>query len=305
MNGNTIRRAAVLAFALVFSAPTTTLAGGGGDPNVGDVALGSARGVRYRSESAVFDAVTDVAEVQVGCGGPVWHLIGGGSQSAGPAADAWISHSRPVDFTDPDTRGDDGWLAGGHGTGPAEFTGYSICVRDEGLRYPIRMVGPATTATRIADVNCVGAASHVTSGSAFIASTGSWINSSYPKDGADPDLSPDDGWNGRAFDSLTGSGAFSVYAVCARGQDLRYATRREVALSAGQNLIRRVGCKDREQVVGGGAVVTGTPNNARLVASFPVDDADANTVPDDGWESRVEGLSGIERRVTAYAICRG
>ncbi len=124
-------------------------------------------------------------------------------------------------------------------------------------------------------------------------------------DGGDGGSTPDDGWQGRVLDTGGGAGGFYTYAVCIRGQDLRYVKRGPIAISAGQSLGRRIGCKENEHVVGGGARMTGPADLGRLVSTFPYDDADADAVPDDGWQIRVYNLSGLDRQVTAFAICLG
>jgi hypothetical protein len=287
------------------SAPIGAPAGTPVDPNLDDHVFGTTGGIRYASESKPFDIVNGYANAVVGCGGPRWHLIGGGSTSGGPVAQAWQSASRPDDYNDADTRGDDGWYAGAHGAASAELTAYSICIRDGVIRYPTKTVANSPSGLRTASVGCGGAKWHATSGSAFIATTGSWVNSSFPMDGGDPKSTPDDGWTGSVYDFIGGAGGFYIYAVCAQGLDLRYVKRLPVSLSAGQAVLRRADCKETEHVVGGGARVTGPANRSRLVSTIPFDDADADAIPDDGWQSRAYGVSGANKNVTAFAICLG
>ena len=263
--------------------------------------------MRYSSDTTPFDDVTGYASAEAGCGGSRWHLLGGGSASGGSAAEAWQSFGRPLDFDDADTAGDDGWYTGGVGPGAAEFTGYAICIRDGaiGIRYRMQEVADSSSGLRSGSVGCGGARWHATTGSAFIATTNSWINSSYPMDGGDPEHTPDDGWQGRVFDTVGGIGGFSLYVVCIRGRDLRYVKDEPVSIAAGESVTRRVGCKEDEHVVGGGARLSGPADQGRLVSTFPDDDGDADDVPDDGWQSRVHNVSGVGKDVTAYAICLG
>lgn len=300
---NAIRVALVFAVALAVSAPVGGRAGTIADPNAGDTVLGTVGGVRYASEAATYDAVSGYASATAGCGGPRWHLIGGGSSSNGPASQTWQAASRPEDYTDADTLGDDGWLAGGYGPSSAQITSVSICIQDGARRYPSTTVASSSTGLRSGSVGCGGSKWHVSTGSAFIATTGSWVTSSFPMDGADPNATPDDGWKGSVYDTIGGGGGFYVYAVCVAGMSLRYEKAAPVTLAVGQSVVRRVTCKPGEHVVGGGARVSGPENRSRLLASVPYDGTDAGAIPDDGWRSQVYGISGAAKQVTAFAIC--
>jgi hypothetical protein len=273
------------------------------DPNLGDTPLGKAGGIRYASESTTFDALNGYASVEVGCGGPRWHLIGGGSAAGGAPDQAWHSFGRPLDYIDADDAGDDGWYTGGYGPDPAAFTGFSICIRNTALRYRFRQVADSPSGLRAGSVGCGGAEWHVTSGSPFIATSGSWTGSSFPRDGGDADHRPDDGWQGTALDTVGGIGGFYLFNVCTRDHDLRYVRRSPVMVSVGGTSNRRVACRQDEHVVGGGARVTGPANRERLVSSYPYDGGDADDVPDDGWQVRAHNLSGNDKQVTAFAIC--
>ncbi|MGZ8631211.1 MAG: hypothetical protein ACXWZF_09635 [Actinomycetota bacterium] len=303
MRRKRFRGAAMLCIALALSAPTTALGGEQLDPNLGDEVLGASGGVRYRSDSMTFDGGSGYANAEVGCGGAGWHLLGGGSSAGGPTDQAWLQSSRPIDFTDPDDRGDDGWYSSGQGPGTAEITGYSVCIRDDAIRYRSKQVASSPSGLRSGSVGCGGARWHVTAGSSFIATTGSWTSSSSPIDGGDPNAEPDDGWRARVFDTVGGAGGFVVHAICTRGLDLRYVKRGPVSIPAGGSVVRSVGCKVKEHVAGGGARVSGPADAARLVATTPYDDGDVDDVPDDGWRSRVHNRSGLDEEVTAFAIC--
>jgi hypothetical protein len=301
-----IRLATLLALVLALVPSITASAGTPVDPNLGDTILGKAGGVRYASDPAAYDAMSSFAEVEVGCGGPRWHLIGGGSAAGGADPLKWDAASRPYDYDDPDTLGDDGWLAQGFGPSGSEVTGYSICVRDGDLSYPIKTIADSPTGSRTGYVSCGGARWQVTNGSAFIATTGSWVQSSFPKDGRDADTVPGDGWKGTVYDAIGGTGSFGMYAVCAAGVDLSYVRGTPATLVAGSGAItRKVACRASEHVVGGGAKWSGPADKARLASSFPYDGPDVDDVPDDGWQTRPYGMSGADKTVTPFAICLG
>ncbi|HEU4356262.1 MAG TPA: hypothetical protein VFT27_11800 [Actinomycetota bacterium] len=306
MNRTTIRRAMVLAAVLALVVPARALGGEQLDPNLGDDVLGRAGGVRYASDSVTFDGISGYGQVDVGCGGPRWHLLGGGTRAIGPFSESWLAANRPLDFDDPDLAGDDGWYAGGYGPVGAEgLRGYTACVRDRTIRY--RWVSMASDASgdRTGTIDCGGERWHLASGSAFIATSGSWTQSSYPADGDDEDRTPDDVWAGRVWDTVGGIGGFSMYAVCVKGSDLRYAWRSPATVAAGSSSDRNVRCRNDEHVVGGGARLSGAADQGRLVASVPYDDGDTDMVPDDGWRVRADNLSGSDEELRAFAICLG
>lgn len=288
--------AALLAVALTVSVPTAVLAGVAMDPNLGDEVLGTSGGLRYASDSMGVNG-SGFASPEVGCGNPRWHLLGGGSAAGGLAALAFLSANRPLDFTDTDLLGDDGWLTGAYGPVGSQGTGYSVCIRDRVERYPVQTVANSSSGLRSATVSCPIGPWRITAGSMFIATSGSWIDASYPLDQGR--------WTGRVYDTGGGIGGFSAYAVCAKGLDLRTVRRAPVPVSAGESVIRRVDCNEREHVVSGGVRVGGPADRSRLVSTIPYDDADANTVPDDGWLSRVYNVAGAKKQVTAFAICLG
>jgi hypothetical protein len=281
------------------------------DPNAGDEVLGTRGGVRYATESVEYDGLIDHADVEVGCGGPRWHLIGGGSAGGGSASQAWQTTDRPTDWGegdggDVDLDPEDGWRGGGAGQSPADLKVFSLCVRDGDRSYPRRNLPVTGSSLRAGQVRCPGAAWRVTSGSIFVPTTGSWVHDSYPWDGPDGDRRPDDGWRGSVYDANAGgTGQVPVFAVCVRGEEVRYVRTGPFEVDAGAAHRHSVACRAEEHVVGGGARMGGPESVGRMVASHPSDGPDADDVPDDRWTSRVYNLSGVARQVTAFAVCLG
>ncbi|MGH2974380.1 MAG: hypothetical protein ACRDLL_05860 [Solirubrobacterales bacterium] len=62
-------------------------------------------------------------------------------------------------------------------------------------------------------------------------------------------------------------------------------------------------CPKRYHVLGGGVLDTGTFNTEHVNASFPIDGADADTTPDDGWFVRVDNLSTTTQGFEVFAVC--
>jgi hypothetical protein len=296
--------ALLLSPVLVVALSAPALAGGAVDPNGGDDVVGRAGPLRYSSDRSRFDAGADgFAETHVGCGGPRWHLIGGGAATGGSGTQAWLSFGRPFDGPDADDTGDDGWYTGGFGPDGARVTGYSICIRATSLRYRFRVKADAPSGERRSSVMCGGPRWRTTSGSPLIAATGSWINASIPRDGSDAGNTPDDGWRGTAHDTAAGTGLFSMHVVCARDVRLRYAKRPAVGVPSGEPVVRRVPCRRSEHVVGGGGRISGPADQGRLVVSAPYDGRDPGRVPDDGWRVRAYNVGGADKSLTAFAIC--
>jgi hypothetical protein len=300
-----IRLAMLVTLVLALEPPISATAGVPVDPNLGDTVLGTAGGVRYASEATVYDAMSSYGEVYIGCGGARWHLIGGGSVAGGPAAQSWEVASHPYDFDDADMMGDDGWQVGAYGPPTSEVTGFSICVRGGELTYPFRSLPASPTGLRSASVGCGGARWRATTGSAFVATSGSWTQSSFPIDKGDAGATPDDGWKGVVYDAIGGGGVFNMYAVCAAGVALSYVRGAPTSLAAGNAMSRKVACAASEHAVGGGVRTSGPADGARLVSSFPYDGPDADDVPDDGWQTRAYAISGADKTVTPFAICLG
>ena len=295
--------AGVLGAVLALGVPAITQAGTAPDPNLNDTVLGTVAGLRYATESSTYQVADRYAEATAGCGGPNWHLIGGGAAAGGDATNAWQAFDRPDDYTDVDTQPDDGFLAAGFGPAGKTFTTYSICMRNVALEYVSTSVANQPSGRRSGTAACSDPSWHVTTGSAAIATSNSWISTSVPTDGPDSDSTRDDGWRGTAFDTVNGLGGFSVSAICAQGVNLHYAKATAPRVSAGHVSSVKVSCGSAGHVVGGGVTVSGTADQSRVVVSAPFDGPDADHVPDDGWRVKVFAISGTDLAVTAFAIC--
>ncbi|HTG48620.1 MAG TPA: hypothetical protein VK646_13305, partial [Actinomycetota bacterium] len=236
---------------LVLLLPQAGTAGTEPDPNIHDTVLGTTGGIRYATDSAVYQASNnDFIDVYAGCGGPKWHLFGGGSLASGGVAKSFEEFDRPADYTDADTTLDDGWLASAKGTPPAKLHAYTACMK-HAASYPFANVPNQASANRNAQIACAGT-EQVTTGSMAIATSNSWINSSYPYDGPDKDKIPDDGWRGAVYDTGNGIGGFSDYAVCSKGLKLHYFKGPATKVKVKSAVTVKVICPTDQHVVGGG-----------------------------------------------------
>jgi hypothetical protein len=286
-------------------ATAPAIAGEQQDPNISDEFLGKANGLRYASDTNAFNPLNnDFASVDVGCGPSAWHQLGGGAGTFGETSATYVDSARGVDFGDSNDDFDDGVYASGHGPKGGTVTAYSICRRGAGLKYGHKEIPDGSGAARTGTIRCSGANRRVSSGSAFVSTSESPTNSSYPIDGPDKGRVPDDGWKGRVVDSAGGPGGFSMYSVCTR-EPLTYVRARRKVVPGGEVRRKTAGCANSQQVVGGGVKVSGAIAQARLLASVPVDDGDPGALLDDGWQGAVFNDIGPAKKLSVYAICRG
>jgi len=296
---------AVLAAATALAVPAGSFAGSPIDPNLNDLLFGVDGGLRYAVDTVPYSSDSGgFASSEAGCGGDhSWRLIGGGAASGGAAAHAWLEYDRPEDYTDADFDPDDGFLGSGYGPTGASLSTYSICAQSTALSYIVKQVPSQPTGVRTGTAMCKPGW-HVTSGSVAIASSGSWATSSFPVDGTDAGTIRDNGWRGVGHDSLGGSGGYAVAAICAHGMSLIYRTGTPRVVAPGQPITMNVACYPNvEHVVGGGASVSGSANQSRLVTSRPYDGTDPDGIPDNGWRTTVYDITGGSKTVTSFAIC--
>jgi hypothetical protein len=121
------------------------------------------------------------------------------------------------------------------------------------------------------------------------------VAASKPFDGPDAGHEPDDGWEVRGLQPDHGATAFS-FAICAAG-DHRYLSNDHSAFGPSRV---KVGCPADRHVTGGGGSL-GKPASSTLIASFPIDGNDRDSLPDDGWEAW--GYAQPKDRLRAFAVC--
>ena len=288
-------------------ATAPAIAGEQRSPNIGDEFLGKANGLRYASDSNAFNPLNnDFASVDVGCGPSAWHQLGGGAGTFGQTSATYVDSARGVDFGDGNDDGDDGVYASGHGPKGGTVTAYSICRKGAGLKPGHKEIPDGSGAERTGTIRCTGANRRVSSGSAFISTSESPANSSYPTDGPDKGRVPDDGWRGR----VVGFGGRTrrlqhVQRLHPRATHVRASEAQTVP--GGKTRAKAAGCANSQQVVGGGVKVSGAIAQARLLESVPIDDGDPGALPDDGWRGAVFNDTGAAKKlsVTPSAGAKG
>jgi hypothetical protein len=291
----------VLVVVVALSAPA--YAGGPDDPVGGEQRMGQVAGLKYLKEqlavgsSGHFTPPTEAAWLACGGHASSWHTVAGGAKMSGANADNRIAALRPMDldavFESPDnTVPDDWWDSTVRSVVGRTLTGYTICTK-RALTYRVRTVPSGTSTDRAGQVSCP-AGKHVVGGGAFIATTDSYLNSSYPLKR---------GWRTRVYDTVGGAGGMQVYAVCRGLGQVRRVTATVSGVAAGSTRTAIARCRASEHVAGGGGRITGTISEAHLAASTPYDGADSGSLPDDGWKVVAVNDSGTDKSVSAVALC--
>ena len=161
------------------------------------------------------------------------------------------------------------------------------------MDYHALSVPPSASAERTASAACAPGKA-LAGGGAFIATSDSFINSSYPS-GAGT-------WRTRIYDTVGGLGGMSVHAVCRnrRGVAIKRARKRVPPGTARSATAR---CPRARHVSGGGGALSGPIADGHLAASTPVDGGDRDRVPDDGWRVTAHNDAGGAKTLRAFAIC--
>jgi hypothetical protein len=134
------------------------------------------------------------------------------------------------------------------------------------------------------------------------------LNASYPIDAGDSNPTPDDGWHGFLFNSGGGAPPAFAQAFCQRREapmvkHLRYEAGDAVTIPAPGSESAVVRCPRHRSVAGGGVFVTGSSEQAAVVASTPVDLGDPDHAPDDGWLGKVVNEAGASKTLTVHVTC--
>ncbi len=290
-----------LALALVLASPA--YAGGPTDPVGGEQKLGQVAGIKYVREDVVVGSSGSWGPPYEGtliaCGGHTasWHVIAGGVRVTGSSEQNLIASTRPMDLdptfeTPDDTKPDDWFESVVSSVLGRTMTGYAVCTKRP-LSYRWKSVPAQPSSERTAKVSCPSG-KHVVGGGAFIATTGSHVNSSYPLK---------NGWRTRIHDTVGGNGGMEVYAVCRSLGKVRHVSKTATGVASGTTKSVVARCRPNEHVAGGGGRITGSMTEAHLAATYPVDNGDRGTLPDDGWKVVARNSSGAAKKVTAVALC--
>lgn len=129
------------------------------------------------------------------------------------------------------------------------------------------------------------------------------IVGSFPFDGRDRGKSPDDGWIGRVNNYSGKELSMRTYAICTRGLDHEYKSGSNLLSASVASVEFRAFCDEGDEVVGGGASISGRSALFHMAYSTPADDVDADLLRNDGWEVSITNRSGVEQIAKIFVIC--
>lgn len=292
--------------AALFLLVGVAFAGSTPDPNTADKSLGKAGKLRYASDSDPLKlSNSGYAFPIAGCGPETYNTVGGGVRMPGPdPGTRRIAGSKPFDWYDTDSLPEDGWSVSGFGGSAGKLTSYAICAKGVNLEYKSGTVPEQPKAVRTFGIACPGD-TDVIGGGSQIATSQSYINSSYPYDNGDKGKAPNNGWAVRVFDTIGGSGGFQVFAICAKQEKVSYKTATAKKLKSNHASNQKLSCPKGEHAVSGGSKVSGPGDGAHLEGSYPFDSGDKGKVPDDGFKLSTFNDHGSKKNVRSTLICLG
>jgi hypothetical protein len=271
-------------------------AGSQPDPRPGDKQLGTKGGIAYVSDTVTSSnpvyTESDATCPKLDKG---WRIAGGGFRVGDKAGS--LSASRPLDiylsFGDDDLHPDEFWEASGDLALGKKLSSFAICIKEPKLHYVRADTPDGDSAPRSATDSCPGR-TRPTGGGGFIATSNSYITSLFPKGRSK--------WSVGLYDGIGGIGGMTSDFVCLKAKQKRAAERTTVP--AAKTKAVKAACPSKSRVTGGGARFSGDPGDAKLLASYPVDGKDPDSIPDDGWKAQGHNDTAGPLQLKAYAICR-
>jgi hypothetical protein len=286
-----------LAAAVIIASLPTVAMGGGVDVVVESVDLGASHGLAYRS--ATNDNTGGSAYGIATCPA-TQDVTGGGAGISGDPSTAWIidsaRNSPPLAGIGPRRA----WAGGGWNNAGAvrNVSTVAICGRRDALRPRTETLGTTVEGMKFAgSVKCPHGTS-VTGGGLLSEGNADEILVSAPLDGPDSNRVPDDGWRAKIIASQDLRNV-TFHAICTDEFDLAYRTTRQAVTGFATD---GAACPTASAVTGGGASISGGAG-AHLASLQPVDQADAGSVPDDGWRAQAS-VGPSPRTFKTYAICK-
>ena len=229
--------------------------------------------------------------------GEGWKTTGGGAFPRGLAG-----HTRLITsgFSDAGE-----WFADAVHTDsdPKKITVYGVCVRKQRAK-PFTDIssvptGPATPGNSF---GCPVDRVVLGGGVRLIGAAEFWaLNTNYPNDGLDGDDIPDDAWGADAAWYGPTTTSMLIDVVCGDEQPKYKSAETTLDTIPGDG--KTTAKCGSGHITGGGAYISGSVDEAYIVASYPVDGKDADKAPDDGWRAWAENAEGGTKSLTSYAIC--
>lgn len=229
-------------------------------------------------------------------------VTGGGVYITGTSVDIEVASTAPYDGLDKDKTPDDGWMAEGNADGSQRtMTVYAVCAKPKHFYYRQKEFKGETgfrtgkLATCDVEDRAIGGGILTTTSSTQIAvgETSSYFNGTR------------DGWLG-AFNNQTGkTRKATVYVICRGGKDKTTGSSATQPAPVGQQLFETP-CFEppgkTAHVLGGGGAIDGGLLG-EIATTYPIDDADADTVPDNGWAIYTNNETGADVQVAISNRC--
>ena len=208
--------------------------------------------------------------------------------------------SKPFDGGDKGRVPDDGWQVRGEQADHGVTAGsYAICTSGRH-----RYVSKARVAEDLsrAKVQCPGPAWHVTGGGGSLGKPGtSTLLASFPIDGGDLDVKPDDGWEAWGYAPVDDK--LRAFAVCAHRKPAYHLATDSLDPGNGSRLTAM--CGAGQHLLGVGGLVGDAPSQTALIQLATPDDFNHDQVYDEAGatfaKNSLTASSPVESQ--AYAIC--
>ena len=238
-------------------------AGGPEDPVGGEIPLGKAAGLKYVAEELLSDSNFEDLPVACGANNGPWHPTGGGVTMSDDASANSIKALRPMDLDSPlespdDVRTDDYWEAAVGMAVGTEITAWTVCTKRK-TGYVLVDSEDGTSAERADAAPCPDG-KWLVGGGAFIATTGSYVHSTWP--------APGNTWRTKIYDTANGAGGMQVYAAC-RALGGTTIAKKSVEVESGSSAGATATCPAAKHVIGGGGKLNGPISGAHLRRQLP------------------------------------
>ena len=287
-NGHRRRFALVIACAL----PCVILAAG---------AALAAGGLSYPAkQKSVSSAEPGRTAESVNCPAAKPHVTGGGVEVAGDESGLELE----VGSTLPKSK-HNGWRGGANNSSlsDAQMTTTAICAKGK-MVYRSAKKAVAVGKAEQAKAKCPAGTNVVGGGVGAPGDHGVEVGATEPSDGGDRDSKADDAWLGRESNSSSAKTRMTVTAVCATRGKFAYVRGPAKSVHNNTQVSASVSCSGSQQVTGGGVDVTGKSTDVEVADTFPRDDGDPGTKPDNGWRAGANNDgSGRTRSMRVFAIC--
>ncbi len=266
--------------------------------------MGTSRGYTYIKKSTTMKNGFKSDDVTAKCPGKTVS-VGGGSDlnASGNEHRAWIAESSGFD--------PDGWFTSGAHlkvVGKVKLTSWAVCTKDSKAIH--RYKKKARRSMRRGNVGSEARCKKGLPSGGGVRVTGSpkdyWISTSTPFGttqrgtflrGLDP------GWSSRSLFRTDDATEITTDVTCMKGGAPEYPGG---FFTTGEEIpYRRVTCRNKQSVTGGGFVANFGSAQAHIIQSRPFDSLnDKNKVPDDGWSVKFYNDSGNTQEFALTAACR-